>query len=511
MFTHPLAWGISEQHKALIFHYLENDDPVRQVIDKHELLSDAHAMKQAIVEGKPEHSVFFAENRFDVLLYGYYTAEIFSLDEFILIQDYLHILADAAIEGHRDHDEVLVKLPVRSITMRPDLPKEVFVQRGLKVSDEEYNKSLKPFMFLRWKFEIERSERSNEFWVTIVDFDPEFLIYRDSLKLGKYCTGQSIVSLDRCLQKNYYKPEYQYPIWINILKYSTPDLLFFSDGHHSLYLNSPVLFLNKSRKEGSPEFLPLYGALSFDDMVELRKKNINPGSIYHPDCLTNEFYPHGFYSGAAMMFRHDMAHQALLDRIPPNHRQFFLWLHEQEQTILAKMDRNFLAYTSNDKDVVYRGTPSLASDAFSYAIHSLLEDESELDLLPYLSLQDKKLTYFWEQPKQHASLFPGDYADMNFIYPYGVVKDEELIGSQLLDIFMNRFAEASFRFPSTFELYLSELVKVIAVNKIHIDQSFQLDASKILQSLIIEIDIAASGVEAGRLLKPRIRDYGIDL
>ncbi|MRI35323.1 hypothetical protein EOPP23_20400 [Endozoicomonas sp. OPT23] len=300
--------------EKLLQHTLA-DDPIRTVVHQHHLADEAQLLVNAARRGLWEHPLFNTEVSFNLVLYAYQN-ELIDRHEFLEIQDWLHIKSDFKTASSH-FTSAPQTVPTLKITRyRPDQLEQ----------SEEYQKIKS---HLPKEFQVKgRGPFSKKLghWLTFVTLDDSYKDFFADLKSSIKQCAESVTS-QKCVEKKSGFEGYKILYFFGVMSLALPELHFYHD--NILVFGSINRFLEKlPNLTSKPDFLPVYGSMDWDALIQHRLNGDNAGSIYHPECTSNFFTPHQTYPGTALTLRHDLFHTKVINTIPLNQRKAFHILHK---------------------------------------------------------------------------------------------------------------------------------------------------------------------------------------
>ncbi|MGI9274923.1 MAG: hypothetical protein ACR2PT_08770 [Endozoicomonas sp.] len=452
--------GYDDGLRPYLLNYLQTDDPVRAIPRDTRLVEDARKMVEAARNHQWNDESLRSNRSFDLLLYAYVNRLIDRL-EFLDIQDYLQIQADFAVPETAGfaHDSEPARIP--ALSMRRIHYSELSLDDFSGIHYRAFSSTT--FSPLAWATEIIVNEGFMK------EFQEET---RDSEKCSDIEQGEMF----RCLSQLTRDKRKQLLLWLELLSDSLTDLHSF-EGNRLLFGSIP-LHLHATAARHSPDFLPLYGELSWEQVIRLREQGKNPGTLYHPRVLTNFLEPHNLYGGASLFVRHDLIHQHRLKNVPQNYRNFFAWLHRQESSIVSLMDKALLELDFSTLDARYEDIGIHPSMSFLSQTCQRLQEDISFSKSP---TPIQPVTAFWQKPRQHRSLFSGVFADMEIITRYK--KGGVYLADTLMRMLGRQCKNAAFNFPSSFELYHSLLEGVLRSSYQYIRDEFGIEMEPVLDAM----------------------------
>ena len=464
-----------EAHYSLT-HFLKTTDPVKLPASE-TLKTKGETIANNIHNAEWNAPLLRSPEGFEALRYAYEN-KLVDKNEFLDAQDYLQIQADFA-SPETEAFETLVtngRLPLRvqAVSVKrihytnvaTDEQPDILKSRGAIAGD---------------KFG----------WLTEIVIDYAFSLNYDFVN-DSVCKGKWRGDRGKCNARIYEDKHQQLFFWYNLLNRSTPGLSRIyeeSDGSKRILLGSIPLYLEylKKTKWYFLEFAPLYGQLDWNNLIEMRVDDVNPGTIYHPE-VDNFFYPHGLYAGASAFVRHDLAHHKMLGTLSEEERQFMGWMHQQEEIILKKMDEAMVGFDVNTREAQYNTTNIPAAATMAKLCHSEREDNP----FPHNKDDALPLDHYWAKPGNHRALFTGVFADMaKFVhYKTAFSKFMSYFDERWEDGYTNmegllkyileeQCKDAGNLFGSSFDIYHAFLEDVLKKNKPYINSKFGISVDQI--------------------------------
>lgn len=298
----------------------------------------------------------------------------------------------------------------------------------------------------------------------------------------------------KCLARYVKDERQQLMYWYQMLELNLKGLVWSTsdEGRPEIVIGSIPLYLAFMKKTSwyFLDFTPFYGQLDWNDLIEMRVAGVNPGTIYHPDVISNYFYPHHLYGGASVFARHDLIHHQILGMLSESHRRFMAWMHQQEEVILKKMDRAMVAFNHEDWEAVYNETSIPETGVLVRLCCSEQPAQSHLhgEKHPILPA-----THYWANPGNHRTLFPGQFADSAFLtFTRPLYEKLRVLGleawsppfinwhSTFQNLLEEQCENAGYYFSASFDLYHALLDKVLTENRAYIWQTFWIDVDELL-------------------------------
>ncbi len=455
---------------------LPENDPVRHRAYAPELAGPAAEMAEAIKRHDWNHKTLRTPAGYDLVLYAY-VHKLISKEQFMDAQDYLQLQTDfaspetAAFNSLLEQQKISVRVPVNSV-------------RRIRFSELPDN------YLPNWKNrpDIQNYFNTKQDWLTeIVLFKQDYYsLEADVVTQAFGCHDVKQGSAFTCMARNLPDKRLQLLTWnsaINPALYTQG--MHFNDHEVILIFANVNLEVNKSPMSNL-EFIPLYGSLNWEHLNAMRAIRKNPGTLYHPDVANNFFEPHGLYSGASHFLRHDLFHQTVIAKIPFRYRQFLIWLHEQEQKILKKMDQALVSIEAESLDVTYSGNLSHSGTSLPKLCQTSFQ-RYRLDAINHR----QPVSFYWPDTETHQSLFKGYFADMDHVVLFsqnnlcselhGDECEIHFSGKTLRGILKYQCEDAGFNFPSSFELYHGLLEDTLREHEVYIQESFGISVIDLLQ------------------------------
>ena len=478
----PFDYSSGDGTRPLLFHYLLKSDPVRKIPFNHDLKPAAAEMVKAIKDDDWEHHLLRDPIGFDLVLYAYMNHMI-GKDTFLDVQDYLQLQADYASPETTAFEQLVKdgRLPVR-----------VPATSVKRIRYSEVPPERQPSIYENLETPLAYNALS---WITVVEVDSDFFSnYKIEFEEKKrICNNPFNGDIFKCMGWTMSDLRGQMLSWQQVQNNNLPKLNnYYPLTPETLYLGSLSLFLHQTIDTYSMDFIPAYGELNWGHLNELRETGRNPGTLYHPKSLSNYFTPHGLYGGASAFVRHDLIHQKILGHIPSTVKHFLIWMHRQEERIIAEMDKAFIGIRPDTLDAEYdlsmlTLTDTVLADICPIKMARKIKNLPDEGRLPS--------TYYWPTPGQHRSLFYGMFADMDGVsyvkagYYSGFLKNRRKnddhdavisLESSVLTMLSSQCVDSGYTFPTSFRIYSSLLDQMLRHNEVLLREQFDFSVNELL-------------------------------
>lgn len=122
---------------------------------------------------------------------------------------------------------------------------------------------------------------------------------------------------------------------IRIVTYHVPFIPLL-DNHYYLPSTSIINFIISQMSEKPVRSLYMFGKIEFENFLTVRKENLHPTALYHPDIPDNTVYFHGLRTGILSSYLHDLTHVFWVNLFTPYARN---QIYQHYIPLLQKLHR----------------------------------------------------------------------------------------------------------------------------------------------------------------------------